>query len=66
MNTALLTLVNLSSDPEIVEIMVEKRTFSSLLQIIFNVMKIADQLVTKKDAKILVEEKMTTIRGTAT
>ena len=58
-----MTLVNLSSDAEIVEIMVTARTFSSLLQIIFNIMKIVDELSTKTESSILVENQMRKVRG---
>lgn len=55
--------MNLSSDSEIVKIMVKTRIFNTLLQIILNVMKISKQLETKKEATILVESKMIKEKG---
>lgn len=53
----------MSSDSQIVAIMVKTRILSTLLQIIFNIMKISRSLDTKKEAEILVESKLVKEKG---
>lgn len=53
----------MSSDSQIVGIMVKTRIYNTLLQIIFNIMKISRTLDTKKEAAILVESKLVKEKG---
>ena len=59
----MLTLVNLSGDAKIAEIMVKTKIVNTLLQIIFNIMKLSDTLTLQKNSKLLVESEVTKTKG---